>query len=63
MCDCDCELPKREKWAQIKSMYAREIAEEIRASKVAEPLGEAEEHVNYVLDDLANRIDPKKEGQ
>ncbi|UQA91623.1 hypothetical protein [Streptomyces halobius] len=40
---------------------AEKIAEKIRAAKVPNPVGEAEEHVNYVLDDLANRIAPGRE--
>lgn len=30
MCDCDCELPKRAKWEQIKREHAHELAEKIR---------------------------------
>lgn len=41
---------------------AHELAEKIRANKVREPEGEVEEHLNWVLDELANEIDPKKEG-
>ncbi len=48
---------------QLLAEHAHELAEKIRTSKVANPVGEAEEHVNYVLDDLADLIDPEKEGQ
>lgn len=40
MCDCDCELPKRVKWDQIRSQHAKELAERIRAAG-ADQLGGA----------------------
>ncbi len=29
MCDCDCELPKRQRWAQISEEAARDAQAEI----------------------------------
>lgn len=39
MCDCDCELPKRVKWEQIKREHAHELAAKIRAHRLEEPDG------------------------
>lgn len=30
MCDCDCELPKRERWALVKREQASELAGRLR---------------------------------
>jgi hypothetical protein len=29
ICDCDCELPKQEKWQQIREIYAAELAQDL----------------------------------
>lgn len=47
---------------EVQAETSRRNAEKIRAQKVREPDGEVEEHVNYVIDRLADDIDPKKEG-
>lgn len=44
--------------AEVQAETRRRVAAKIRGSKVAEPIGEAEEHVNFVMDDIADRIDP-----
>ncbi|MEU6674789.1 hypothetical protein [Streptomyces sp. NPDC046925] len=31
MCDCDCELPKRERWEQIRREHAHELATKQKA--------------------------------
>lgn len=37
MCDCDCELPKRERWEIVRNEQAAEFAQQLRrkASQLA----------------------------
>lgn len=42
---------------EIQQETRARVARGIRASRLSNPLGEAEEHVNNVLDDLADRIE------
>jgi hypothetical protein len=46
---------------QLLAEHAHEIAEKIRAQRVKNPYGEAEEHLNWALGEIANDIDSKKE--
>lgn len=56
MCDCDCELPKRERWERIKREHAHELAEKIRNS---EELRDAtDDHMGDCLM-AADLIDPE----
>lgn len=61
--DCYLTPGVHKRLMALVEQHAHELAEKIRAQKVREPDGEVEEHVNYVIDHLANEIDPKKEGQ
>lgn len=70
--DLVAKILPREHVAQYKDMFARrldayrdevraetrrDVAAYVRNAKVANPLGEAEEHVNACLDDLAREIE------
>jgi hypothetical protein len=42
---------------EIQAETHRKVALKLRGAKVTNPLGEAEEHVNHCLDDLAAEIE------
>ncbi|MEV7814269.1 hypothetical protein AB0P05_26620 [Streptomyces flaveolus] len=42
---------------EVQAETRRKMAAKLRNAKVDNPLGEAEEHVNFVLDDLARDIE------
>ncbi|MGW6790018.1 hypothetical protein [Streptomyces chartreusis] len=42
---------------EVRGETRRDVAAYVRNAKVAKPLGEAEEHVNACLDDLARDIE------
>ena len=42
---------------EIQAETSRRIAAKVRADKVREPIGEAEEHLNWALDTIANEIE------
>lgn len=58
MCDCDCELPKRERWKLVKDEALREAAEKIRSRGAAHlAFGRA----SWPFHEAADLIDPDKE--
>jgi hypothetical protein len=63
MCDCDCELPKRERWRLIKDEHAHELAEKIRNTPSPDNPDDYGGFVDQGADWAADLIDPHKEGQ
>ena len=49
----------RELFSKKFDAYAHELAEKVRANKVRQPYGEAEEHLNWALDTIADEMDPE----
>lgn len=45
---------------QLIDAYAHELAERTRSQKIRNPEGEVEEHVNWVIDGLADDIAPQQ---
>lgn len=68
MCDCDCELPKAERWAQVRAAVRREAADELRREadsmrrRWAAATTERERHeckvMELQLNWAANHVDP-----
>lgn len=63
MCDCDCPLPKRERWDRIKRAYAHELAEKIRATPVGDlpSVNDPGHMVRFGFNRAADLIDPEVE--
>lgn len=61
MCDCDCGLPKRERWKLVKDEALRQAAEKIRAGKGTYYPTSNLGGDGWIADAAADLIDPDKE--